>query len=139
MKFPQDIFQYILSFVPRDSEEYKQFKDKMLKTMDKGKKLRLPRFERNLRYDAHGLYSYETLISEIDWKKKTITRLGWWSKTSSRHHNWFCQYMNELFGFTEVKVKKQLVERKEYVCRCEYCKLHPSYYRNDLLTLGSSS
>lgn len=130
MEFPKDIFQYILSFVPRDSEEYKEFKLKMFKAMDKGKRLRLPRFVRNLRYDVHGLYSYNTLISEIDWKNKAIKRLGWWSKSSSRHHNWFCEYMNELFGFSETKVKKPWI-KYEYVCQCDCCKRR--------LALGSSS
>lgn len=138
MEFPKDIFQYILSFVPRDSLEYKQFKENMFKSMDKGKRLRLPRFRRNLSYDVRGLYSFHTHVSEIDWKQKTITRLGWWSKTSSRHHNWFCTYMNNLFGFTEVKVKKPYV-KMDYVCECFYCKQRLLVCRNAFLALGSSS
>ena len=81
---------------------------KPIKATEKGKRLKLPRFTRNLRYDVCGLYSYETLISKIDMKHKTVKRLGWWSKTSSRHHNWVCKYLKEQFDFTEIKVKVKI-------------------------------
>ena len=72
---------------------------KITKATDKSKKLKLPRFERNLRYDLNGLYSFKTLIAELNFENKTIKRLGWWSMTSSTHYNWVCKYLREQFDF----------------------------------------
>ena len=47
-------------------------------------------------------------MSEIDFVNKTIKRLGWWSPTSTKHHNFVCKYLSDLFDFTEIKVKKPM-------------------------------
>lgn len=121
MEFPKEIFQNILSFVPVVPQEFKEFVLKAMKATKLVKRLNLPRFCRNLRYDAHGLYSFQTLISEIDLQNKTIKRLGWWSRTSSGHHNWACKYLKEHFDFTEIKVKVTVLKRMKVcgVCAVE--------------------
>ena len=65
MEFPKEIFQNILSYVPVISQEFKEFVTKVTLATRKGKKLKFPRFERNLRYDLFGLHSYGIRIADI--------------------------------------------------------------------------
>ncbi len=45
------------------------------------------------------VYSYDTKVAEIDHNKRTITPLGWWSVTTSKHIN----YVGSEYGY---KVQK---------------------------------
>ena len=103
MEFPQDIFKLILSFVPIDPPGYKEFKRKVIEATRKGKKLKFDRFVRNLRYDANGLYSYTIRVVQFNIDKRTYERLGRWSMTTSRHQNWACNHLKEMFEFKEIK------------------------------------
>ena len=102
MEFPQDVFKLILSYVPVESEEYKQFKTKMINATQKGKKLKFERFTRNLRYDANGLYSYNTRVVQFNIDQTTFERLGRWSRTTSRHQNFACNYFKDKYDFKQI-------------------------------------
>ena len=45
------------------------------------------------------VYSYDTKVAERDHDKRTITPLGWWSVTTSKHIN----YVGSEYGY---KVQK---------------------------------
>jgi hypothetical protein len=58
-----------------------------MKAIDKGKFVKLPRFQKNLKYNFDGLYSYNTRIALLDLPHRTITKLGRWSLTCTTHCN----------------------------------------------------
>ena len=100
--FPEDISKLILSFVPIENAEYQQFKTKTILAIEKSRKLKFERFTVNLRYDANGLYSHNTKVAHFNLDEKTIQKLGWWSKTTSRHYNWCHKYFKNNFDFKEI-------------------------------------
>ena len=69
---------------------------------DKERKLKLPRYTKNLRYDAFGIYSYGTQIAELNMLDRTIRSLGKFSVTSSRHYNYARTFFREAYGFREI-------------------------------------
>lgn len=46
------------------------------------------KYRKNLAYDDNFVYSYKTKVAEIDIKNFTLWRLGYWSKTTSKHINY---------------------------------------------------
>ena len=57
------------------------------------------RYKQNLKATDDSVYSYKTRVAEIDHKNRTITPLGWWSVTTSKHIN----YVGSEYGY---KVQK---------------------------------
>jgi hypothetical protein len=53
--------------------------------------MKLPRFQKNLKYNFDGLYSYSTKIAQVDPPSRTIVKLGKWSPTSTTHYNYTCR------------------------------------------------
>ena len=68
----------------------------------KGKFMRLPRFQKNLKYNFDGLYSYNTRIALLDLPHRTITKLGKWSQTSTAHYNYTRRLLEDRYGFREI-------------------------------------
>ena len=66
-------------------------------------KLKLPRYQKNLSFDAFGIYSYGTQIAELNMLDRTIRSLGKFSVTSSRHYNYACTFLREAYGFRELE------------------------------------
>jgi hypothetical protein len=60
----------------------------------------LPRYKQNLSITDTNVYSYHTKVADIDHVNKTVTPLGWWSVTTSKHIN----YVAGHFSYT---VKEQ--------------------------------
>ena len=83
-------------------QHYDEFFEKALKASDKGKVLKLPRFQANLRYNFDGLYSYHTKIAHLDLPSRTITKLGRWSVTSTMHYNYARRLLEDRYGFREI-------------------------------------
>ena len=46
------------------------------------------RYKENLRVTDDAVYSYNTRVAEINHRDRTITPLGWWSVTTSKHINY---------------------------------------------------
>ena len=69
-------------------DNFYEFCEKAEKAKEKGKGLKLPRYEKNLRYDSEGIYSYGTKIANLDLGRRTIQKFGYWSPTSSKHYNY---------------------------------------------------
>jgi hypothetical protein len=46
------------------------------------------KYKQNLRATDDAVYSYDTRVAEIDHRNRTITPLGWWSRTTSKHINY---------------------------------------------------
>ena len=86
---------------PNDKAELRYFIACANEASHKGKKLELPFCQKNLRYDADGLYSYGTRIADIDLTHRTITKIGSYGKTSTRHYNRTVKYLKEMFDFIE--------------------------------------
>ena len=69
---------------------------------ERGRKLKLPRYTKNLRFDANGIYSHGSQIAELNMLNKTIRSLGKWSLTSSKHYNYARNLLREAYGFQEL-------------------------------------
>ncbi len=72
------------------------------KASDKGKFMKLPRFQRNLKYNFDGLYSNSTKIAHLDLPSRTIMKLGRWSVTSTTHYNYTRRLLVDRYGFHEI-------------------------------------
>ena len=68
------------------------------------------KYKQNLRATGNAVYSYNTKVAEIDHKSRTITPLGWWSVTTSKHIN----YVGAEYGYEvqEIKPKTTIKEEK---------------------------
>ena len=60
--------------------EEAEFFDTVRKTTEKGRKMKFLKYEKNLRYDLYGVYSYGTQIAELDMRDRTVHNLGKWSR-----------------------------------------------------------
>ena len=69
---------------------------------ERGRKLKFPKYEKNLRYDLDGLYSYGIQIAELNMLDRTIRSLGKWSHTSSKHYNYAKHFLQITYGFKEI-------------------------------------
>ena len=83
-------------------QHYDDFFEKVQKASDKGKFVKLPRFQRNLKYNFDGLYSYLTKIAHLDLSGRTIVKLGRWSVTSTMHYNYARRVLENRYGFREI-------------------------------------
>ena len=82
-------------------EEAESF-DTVRKTTEKGRKMKFLKYEKNLRYDLYGIYSYGTQIAELDMRHRTIHKLGKWSRTSTKHYNYAKHILHITYQFMEV-------------------------------------
>lgn len=46
------------------------------------------RYTQNLRHDNQFIYSYNTKVAKINTIDQTLCRLGYWSRTTSKHINY---------------------------------------------------
>ena len=49
---------------------------------------KMDNYKENLLVSDISIYSYLTEVAKINHKDKTITPLGWWSSTTSKHINY---------------------------------------------------
>ena len=73
------------------------------KATEMGRKLKLPKYTKNLRYDADGICSYGTQVAKLNMLDRTIRSLGKWSVTSSKHYNYARNLLREAHGFQEIE------------------------------------
>ena len=83
-------------------QHFDDFFENAMKASDKGKFLKLPRYQKNLKYNFDGLYSYNTRIALLDLPRRTITKLGRWSVTSTTHYNYARRFLEDTYGFREL-------------------------------------
>ena len=83
-------------------QHYDEFFENAQKASDKGKFMKLPRFQRNLKYNFDGLYSYSTKIAHLDLPSRMIVKLGKWSPTSTTHYNYTRRLLEDRYGFREI-------------------------------------
>ncbi len=83
-------------------QHYDELFENAMKASDKGKFVKLPRFQRNLRYNFDGLYSYRTKIAHLDLPSRTIVKLGRWPVTSTMHYNYTRRLLEDRYGFREL-------------------------------------
>ena len=48
----------------------------------------LNKYKKNLCIQGNQVFSYETHVATIDHEHGTVTPLGWWSSTTSKHVNY---------------------------------------------------
>ena len=107
--FPENVAFDIAAFLAEDpeerrgKEEYKTMFETLYAATKKGKKMKFLRYCKNLRYDAFGVYSYDTEVIKLNWKHRTAKRLGRWSPTTSRHMNYAINMLEMCYKFTEIK------------------------------------
>ena len=83
-------------------QHFDDFFENAMKASDKGRFLKLPRYQKNLKYNFDGLYSYSTRIALLDLPRRTITKLGRWSPTSTAHYNYARRFLEDTYGFREL-------------------------------------
>ncbi len=83
-------------------QHYDDFFAGAQKATDKGKFLKLPRIQRNPKYNFDGLYSYDTKIAHLDLPDKTIIKPGKWSQTSTPRYNYTRRLLEDRYGFREL-------------------------------------
>jgi hypothetical protein len=66
--------------------------------LDKGKFLKLPRCQNNLKYNFDGLYSYYTKIAHLDLPTRTTVKLSRWSPTSITHYSYARRFLEDHDG-----------------------------------------
>ena len=84
-------------------QTYENFLYDAERATDKGRVLKFPRYQQNLRYNLNGLYSYRIKIADIDFLGRTITSRGKWSPTSTRHYNYARNLLQDSYGFRELQ------------------------------------
>ena len=83
-------------------QHFDDFFESAVKASDTGKFLKLPRYQKNLKCNFDGLYSYSTRIALLDLPRRTITKLGRWSVTSTTHYNYARRFLEDTYGFREL-------------------------------------
>ena len=83
-------------------QHFDDFFENAMKASDKGRFLKLPRYQKNLKYNFDGLYSYNTRIAILDLPRRTIIKLGRWSPTSTTHYNYARRLLQDHYGFQEI-------------------------------------
>ena len=69
----------------------------------KGKQPSFEKYKKHLRYGVEGVYSYGTAVIGLDWERRTAKRLGWWSRTTTKHQNYAIKHLSDTWGFNEIK------------------------------------
>ena len=80
-----------------------EWSEKAEKATEKGKLLKFDRYGENLRYNSEGIYSYGTKIANIDLRLRTIQKLGHWSPTASKHHNYAARLLDICYDFRPIE------------------------------------
>ena len=83
-------------------QHYDAFFENAQKATDKGKFMKLPRFQRNLKYNFDGLYKYNIRIAELIMCNRTIVKRGKLSPTSTTHYNYTRRLLEDRYGFQEI-------------------------------------
>ena len=83
-------------------QHFDDFFESASKASDKGRFLKLPRYQKNLKYNFDGLYSYNTRVALLDLPRRTITKIGRWSVTSTTHYNYARRFLEDTYGFREL-------------------------------------
>ena len=83
-------------------QHFDDFFENAMKASDKGRFLKLPRYQKNLKYNFDGLYSYNTRIALLDLPGRTIIKLGRWSPTSTTHYNYARRFWEDIYGFRDL-------------------------------------
>ncbi len=84
------------------NQHYHEFFENAQNASDKGRFMKLPRFQMNLKYNFDGLYSYSTQIAHLDLPSKIIMKLGKWSPTTTTHYNYTRRLLEDRYGFQEL-------------------------------------
>ena len=88
----------------KNRERFESWHEWVLIADRKGERRMFPRYIENLRYGAFFVYSYGIEVIEIDYKHRTVKRLGKWSRITSTHMNYAIRTFTEhIFGFREIK------------------------------------
>ena len=61
-------------------------------------------YSMNLRYGSDGVYSYGARVIEANWRRRTLMRLGRWSRTTSKHQNYAITELMESWVFTDIQL-----------------------------------
>ena len=83
-------------------ERYEDFLFHTQQALWKGKFLRLPRFQKNLKYNFDGLDSYNTMIADHNIPDRTIEKRGKWSPTNTTHYNYTRRLLEDRYGLREL-------------------------------------
>ncbi len=90
-------------------DNYAEWSEKAEEAKGKGKVLKFDRYGKNLRYDSEGIYSYGSKIAHLDLKQKTIHKIGYWSRTTSKHYNYATHILDICYDFREVLSPCELI------------------------------
>jgi len=89
--FPDGIAFAIATFLEetreekRSREKFERWREWVLTADRKGERKQFERYGTNLKYGAFFVYSYGIEVIELCLKRRTVKRLGKWSRTTSTH------------------------------------------------------
>ena len=88
----------------KNREKFESWRGWVLTGERKGERREWPRYTGNLKYGEFFVYGHGIEVIEIDFKHRTVKRLGKWSRTTSTHMNYAIRNLtNEWAGFREIK------------------------------------
>ncbi len=81
--------------------QYDDFSHGAQKASNKGKFTKLARYQKNVKYNFDGLYSYNTKKTHLDLPGTTMVKLAKWSQTSTTHYTYARRLLENNCGFQE--------------------------------------
>ncbi len=91
-----------------DFARYFDFRMMAERATEKEKLLKFPLYTKNLRYNSEGIYSYKTKIASLDFRDRSIQKLGSWSPTTTKHYHYAKLILHRCYGFEEIEPVPQL-------------------------------
>jgi len=93
--------------------DFCEFKREAEQATETGKRLKFPKYTKNLKYNSEGLYSYNKKIANLDLDNRTIQTRGYWSPTTEKHYNYVNIILNDRYGFKEINSSSSSTEESE--------------------------
>ncbi len=106
--FPENVAFNIAAFLVESTKEkharlsYESLYRLAVKGEPSGKRIKFLQYRKNLNFGLFFVYSYGVEVIQMNWKEKTVKRLGKWTPTTSRHMNYAITFLNEEFNFKEI-------------------------------------
>ena len=75
--------------------------------------MKLDKYKENLRVLGDDVYSYETKVAHIDWVKRELHQLGYWSVTTQKNINYVARHYD--IEPTDIKEQNVMQRGKDIV------------------------
>ncbi len=80
-------------------QHHDDFFENAQKATDKGRFLKLPRYQRDNNSNFDGFYCYSTKIAHFDLPTKANIKFAKWSPINNTHYNYIRRLLEDHYGF----------------------------------------